>query len=61
VGKNLVKISSAQPTGKKVMAFGELTDEWAEVVPPEYNTRSTLIRSIESGASTLDFDLKRKP
>jgi hypothetical protein len=61
VGKNYVRISSSQRTGKKVMAFGELTDEWAEVVPAEYNVRSTLIRSIQSGSNQLDFDLKGEP
>jgi hypothetical protein len=60
VGKNRVKISSVQPTGKKIMAFGELTDEWAEVVPAEYNARSTLVRPIQPGSNLLDFDLKRK-
>ena len=44
VGRSLVKINSVQRTGKKVMVFGKLADEWAEAVPQEYNTRSTLVR-----------------
>ena len=60
VGKNQVRISSVQPTGKKIMTFGQLTDEWAEVLPAEYHSKSTLVRTVQSGANVLDFDLKSK-
>jgi len=61
VGKNLVQIQANRKTGRKVpnpMAPGTLTDEIVELLPPEYNTQSTLVRTIEPGSNVLDFDLK---
>ena len=46
-GTSVVRITSPQPTGRKVPAGppaapGAMIDEIAEVVPAQYNTRSTL-------------------
>lgn len=30
-----------------------------EAIPPEYNVKSQLIRTVQAGSNTLDFDLKR--
>jgi hypothetical protein len=62
VGKNRVEIKGFRKTGRKMpdpMAFGTktLTDEIIQIVPPEYNSQSTLTREIKAGSNTLDFDL----
>lgn len=60
VGKNRVEIRGSRNTGKKVpnlMAPGTLVDEVVEAVPAEYNTQSTLVRTISPGHNTIDFDL----
>ena len=51
IGTNLVRISSMQPTGKKVPggAAGGLVDELAEIVPKHYNTATTLEVEIKKG------------
>ena len=62
LGKNLVQIHCVQKTGRKIpdRLSDELVDEWAEMLPAEYNSRSTLVRDITPGTNTLDFDLKGK-
>jgi len=49
VGKNVVKISAhARATGR-------------QLIPHRYNGESTLIRDVESGSNTFDFDLRSDP
>ncbi len=65
VGKNRVSIRGPRPTGRRVanpMRPGLFMDETEEAVPPEYNERTTLIRTVEPGRNEFDFDLPgRKP
>jgi hypothetical protein len=48
--------------GRKVinpLIPNEFMDDEVEVIPPEYNEKSTLIREVRVGANTFDFvDLK---
>lgn len=64
VGSNRVEIYAPHKTGKKVRAPmgnpGEMTDEIVEMIPPRYNTRSTLERDVKPGKNTLDFELTTK-
>ena len=62
IGTNLVRVSSLQPTGKKVPGglTGELIDELAEIVPKHYNTATTLEVEIKKGRNDLNLDLQSK-
>jgi hypothetical protein len=63
VGWNLVTISGARRTGKRIpdpMRGGALVDEVVSVVPEQYNNRSTLKRELKPGKNVLDFDLSSK-
>ena len=60
-GTSVVRITSPQPTGRKVPAgppavAGAMIEEIAEVVPAQYNTKSTLKADL-SAASTFKFEL----
>jgi hypothetical protein len=60
IGKNKVVIRANRKTGKKIpnaMAPGRFIDEQAEILPPQYNTKSTLFKEIVAGANTFDLDL----
>jgi hypothetical protein len=60
IGKNKVVIRANRKTGRKItnaMDPGATIDEQAEMLPPEYNTKSTLIKEVVAGANTFDFDL----
>jgi hypothetical protein len=62
VGWNLVTISGARKTGKRIPdpMHGMLVDEVVSVVPEQYNSRSTLKRELKPGKNVLDFDLSAK-
>jgi hypothetical protein len=60
-GTSVVRITSPQPTGRRVPAgppavAGAMIDEIAEAVPAQYNTRSTLKADL-SVASPHNFEL----
>lgn len=60
-GTSVVRIMSPQPTGRKVPAGppaapGAMIDEIAEVVPAQYNTKSTLQVDL-SRVGPFDFEL----
>lgn len=60
LGSYKVLINSKQPTGKKVRDVdnpAQLVNEEREVVPPQYNSKSTLTIEIKEGGKQ-DFDLK---
>jgi hypothetical protein len=62
VGKNRVEIRGNRKTGKKIpdpmaMDPNKLVDEIVEAVPADYNTNSTLVRDINPGTNTHDFEL----
>jgi hypothetical protein len=61
VGTNRVEIEGVCPTGKKVRTvMGELIDEYAQVVPEQYNTKSTLVRTVSPRKNVFDFLLTSK-
>ena len=48
-------------TGKKVPTPGDpsvMMEQTSQVVPPQYNTKSTLTYEVTSGTNTKDFELK---
>jgi hypothetical protein len=61
VGKNRVELRAFRNTGRKVQdptgKPGTLADERVPAFPPEYNDRSTLVREVPAGSTTLNFDI----
>jgi hypothetical protein len=64
VGKNRVELRAFRMSGRKVPdpmgRPGALTDERVPAFPPEYNTRSTLVREVQPGSNTFDFEVRTK-
>lgn len=65
VGANRISISSKQKTGFKINRFGPpgsstagMVDELADVVPSQYNVKTTLVRDIKSGTNEFNFELQ---
>lgn len=63
LGKYLVRIHSHGKTGRKISAgslepAGALIEEVGEMVPAQYNEKTTLEREVVSGENQFDFDLK---
>lgn len=64
LGSHLVQITSVQPTGRKIEAgppepAGTMVDEVQQIVPDQYNTKSTLTVNIQSGLNeNVDFALE---
>jgi hypothetical protein len=57
-GNYRVEIFWLKPTGKKVSSGGEaMVDEYDNVLPPKYNSKSELTAEITSSTDRLDFDL----
>jgi hypothetical protein len=64
VGRNRVELRANKKTGKKVkdpMNPKALMDEIVEAFPPEYNTKSTVVKDIQSGSNEINFDVSSKP
>jgi hypothetical protein len=57
LGKHTVRIS----TYKALPSEDGSRKEVPELVPAEYNAESTLVREVESGGQTMDFDLEGPP
>jgi len=64
VGRNRVELRSSRKTGGKIQdptaKPGVFTDEFTEAFPANCNARSNLVREIEDGVNTLDFDIRAK-
>ena len=61
VGTNRVQIRGTRKTGRTSRThLGETIEERVSVVPEQYNTKSTLVREVESGKNVFDFDLTSK-
>jgi hypothetical protein len=58
-GKMGVEISSPKVTGKKT-DFGKGLEIAEELLPPRYNSQSTLVAEVRAGKNTLNFDLTSK-
>jgi hypothetical protein len=62
-GKYRVEILWKKKTGRQVPTPGDetaLMDETQQVLPPQYNTQSTLTAEIEAKSNTKDFPLTSK-
>jgi hypothetical protein len=61
-GTYRVEIRWNKPTGKKIPSSDppNLMDETRQVVPENYNTKSTLSEEVKPGANTFNYDLKSK-
>jgi hypothetical protein len=64
VGKNRVELRAFKTTGKTVAdptgPPGARTEERVPAFPPEYNDKSTLVKDVQAGSNTIDFDIKTK-
>jgi hypothetical protein len=64
VGSNRVEIRGFRKTGKTMpnpSPTGGTIAEERQVVPPEFNEKSTLVRDIKEGGNELNFDLPGIP
>lgn len=61
VGKNRVELRTFRSTGRKFQdptaKPGTLTAERVQAFPPEYNQQSTLVKDIQAGSNTIDFEV----
>lgn len=61
VGTNRVEIRGFRKTGRKIAPMGSPMDEEIQVVPEQYNARSTLTCEIKHGGNNeVNFELVRK-
>ena len=64
VGKNRVELRSFEKSGRMIQdptaPPGTLTEEIANIFPPEYNSNSTLIREVQSGKNEIPFEISTK-
>ena len=64
VGKNRVELRAFKSTGKKVQdptgPPGVLVEARVPAFPPEYNDQSTVVKEIQAGPNTIDFDVPAK-
>ena len=64
VGRYRVEIHAPRNTGKKIQApmapAGTMTDEIADAMPAQYNTKSTLEKEVKAGRNEIDFDLSAR-
>src|SRR5262245_62012346 len=65
IGKNRVELRSFKMSGKKIQEPtappGTLTEARVQAFPPEYNDASTVVKEIQAGGNTIDFDVSSKP
>jgi hypothetical protein len=62
-GTYRVEITWNKKTGRSIINKSDppnLIEETLQVIPEQYNTKSTLTRDIKPGINTLDFELKGK-
>ncbi len=62
-GKHRVEIFWHKKTGKQIVSPNDppnKVDETKQVIPAQYNTKTTLTANVEPGHTTFDFDLKKK-
>jgi hypothetical protein len=68
-GTYLVQVYAPRKTGKTVprpdiapgRAAGGSEDEFVETIPPTYNVRSTLKRTITAGSNVISLELSSRP
>jgi hypothetical protein len=62
VGQNRVELRAFQKTGKRIQdptaPPGTLTEEIANVFPPEFNTNSELKRTVNAGKNDIPFAIE---
>lgn len=57
IGTNRIVFTGMKKTGRKLVDGDETMDEYINVIPPQYSTGSTLVRTIEPGENQCDFEL----
>ena len=58
-GERLVRITATEATGKMLEGGMGQTPEMRDLIPAQFNTESTLRRTVETGRTqTLEFELK---
>jgi len=61
-GKNRVEIRAFRTTGRQVRDLagpgGGVRQERVPAFPPEYNDQSTLVREVERGKNTINFEVQ---
>jgi hypothetical protein len=64
IGSNRVEIRAVRKSGKMVQKpmapAGEMVEEMAEAVAPQFNSASTLKFDVKAGDNTADFEVKSK-
>jgi len=58
VGRNRVEIISNRETGKSMRVENSVIPETEQILPAEYNTRSTLTEEVKPGENTFDYQLE---
>jgi hypothetical protein len=61
VGRYRVELHATRSTGKKVQTpmapAGTMMDEVKDVMPAQYNSKSTLEKEVKAGHNEIDFEL----
>lgn len=64
IGPYLVEIDAVRPTGRIVEhpdLFGETTEETENIVPPQFNRKTTLrVEVVADGENRFEFDVKTR-
>ena len=63
IGKVRVEFNGLKRTGKKVQGKfggGKTEDEFGELFPAQFNVQSNVVRELQPGTNSIDFDLKSK-
>ena len=65
VGMNRVELRAFGKTDRKVVdptgRPGAMTEERVQVFPPAYNDKSTVVKEIQAGSNTVNFEVETKP
>jgi hypothetical protein len=64
LGKARIELRAWRKTGRQIpnpMSAGSMMDEKVEAFPKTFNDESTLLKEVESGHNTFDFELDSPP
>lgn len=60
-GEKRVEINATKPSDKQVAGAKDGVKESISLIPPEYNSKSTLKETVKEGKNDFKFDLKSAP
>jgi hypothetical protein len=60
IGSHVVRITTQQLLNEEADKEGGAPDISAEILPPQFNRRSTLTAEVSAGTNTINFDLSPK-